>query len=245
MKIKYTQLFIFFLTIIFVASGCGKSLSADKKAKKIGDLIGGEVMVIEGTESVPYIVLTNNYNGNTLLLRKNLLDKDMRMTDYYAIYDGSEVDTFLNDSFFESIDESVRNMICSSNVEVVADDYYTNGVRVKGMQRKIFLLSYQELGISDNYHVGDEGEALNILCDSSSRIAYKTGKKASSWWLRSVDTAYENCFYAIGSKGEVGSTDASGMNGVRPAFCLPTDTSVILSKEDSSEGVYVIDFQKQ
>ncbi len=241
MKAKLIQLLIIVLTSIIVISGCGYSSTKENEVNVIGDLVGKEVIIIEGEEQVPYIVLTNDYGGNTLLLRKNLLDKDMRMTDYYAVYDGSEVDVFLNESFYESINEAVRNVICESDVEVVADDYFINGVAVKVIQRKVFLLSYMELGINDNYHVGNEGEALKYLRDSSSRISYKPNGKASSWWLRSVDTTYENCFYAVGTKGEVGSTDASGMNGVRPAFCIPTDTKVIQSTGNYSEEiVYVI-----
>ncbi len=245
MKAKLVQLLTIALTSIIVISGCGYSSTNDDEVNVIGDLVGKEVIIIEREEQVPYIVLTNNYGGNTLLLRKNLLDKDMRMTDYYAVYDGSEIDVFLNESFYVSVNEAVRNVICESDVEVVADDYYTKGVAIKVIQRKVFLLSYKELGINDNYHVGNEGEALNYLRDSSSRISYKPSGKASSWWLRSVDTTYDNCFYAVGAKGEVGSTDASGMNGVRPAFCIPTDTKVMQSTGNNSEEiVYVIGTKK-
>lgn len=244
MTLRFIRLWAFFLTVTMATTGCSETLNNYTEESEIGDLVGESVNIIEGTEYVPYIVLTNNYGGNTLLLRKNLLNKDMRMTNYYAKYEGSEIDSFLNGFFLNSIDENVRSIICDSDVEIVADDYYMNSVTIKVIQRKIFLLSYKELGISYNYHVGDEGEALIILRNSKSRIAAKTHEDPSSWWLRSVDTIYENCFYAVGANGEVGSTDASGMNGVRPAFCIPSDTPIIRSKDDGLEKFYVIDFSQ-
>lgn len=224
--LKYIRLLAFILAVTMTISGCSETSKNYTEEVEIGDLVGESVNIIEGTEYVPYIVLTNNCGGNTLLLRKNLLDEDMRMTNYYAKYEGSEIDSFLNKDFLNSIDGNIRNKICDSDVEITADDYYRNNVTTKTIQRKIFLLSYKELGIDYNYHVGNEGETFINLRSSTSRIAAKANKNPSSWWLRSVDTLYENCFYAVGPKGEVGSTDASGMNGVRPAFCIPSDTPI-------------------
>lgn len=203
--LKYIRLLVFILAVTTAISGCSETSNNYTEEVEIGDLVGESVNIIEGTESVPYIVLTNNYGGNTLVLRKNLLDEDMRMTNYYAKYEGSEIDSFLNEDFLNSIDENIRNIISDSDVEITADDYYRNSVTAKTIKRKIFLLSYKELDINYNYHVGNEGEALINLRSAKNRIAAKVNKDPSSWWLRSVDTLYENCFYAVGSQGEVGS----------------------------------------
>ena len=61
------------------------------------------------------------------------------------------------------------------------------------------------------------------------------GKFTVSWWLRSADSTYDSCVYAVGPEGEIGSTNAYDMNGIRPAFCV--DGKQEIYKE---EGRYIL-----
>lgn len=102
--------------------------------------------------------------------------------------------------------------------------------------RKVFLLSFTELGYKKNGHVGVEGVPLLYFKDNKNRFATtNNGKFTVSWWLRSADSTYDSCVYAVGPEGEIGSTNAYDMNGIRPAFCV--DGKQEIYKE---EGRYIL-----
>ncbi len=60
--------------MIFTLTGCGSPTISDIAYDRIfrSDYT---VYIKENDEYAPYLVLTNNYNGNTLLLRQYLLDE--------------------------------------------------------------------------------------------------------------------------------------------------------------------------
>lgn len=57
------------------------------------------VYILENDSYVPYIIISDNYSGNTLLLRENILDDSRRFNEYSSLYENSEIDVFLNNSF--------------------------------------------------------------------------------------------------------------------------------------------------
>lgn len=61
-------------TFAFLLCGCGKkaNLTLEKIAYNKSDA-NSIVYLKENNEYIPYLVLTADYNGNALLLRKNLL----------------------------------------------------------------------------------------------------------------------------------------------------------------------------
>lgn len=98
------------------------------------------------------------------------------------------------------------------------------------------MLSFTELGYKKNGHVGVEGVPLLYFKDNKNRFATtNNGKFTVSWWLRSADSTYDSCVYAVGPEGEIGSTNAYDMNGIRPAFCV--DGKQEIYKE---EGRYIL-----
>lgn len=99
-----------------------------------------------------------------------------------------------------------------------------------------YALSFTELGYKKNGHVGVEGVPLLYFKDNKNRFATtNNGKFTVSWWLRSADSTYDSCVYAVGPEGEIGSTNAYDMNGIRPAFCV--DGKQEIYKE---EGRYIL-----
>ena len=96
------------LLVILIFSGC----HSRKEVTKISDLAydenkesGYTVYIQENSKYVPYLVLTNNYNGNTLLLRKDILDELRAYNDYFAYYKDSIIDKYLNNEFYNLLGE--------------------------------------------------------------------------------------------------------------------------------------------
>lgn len=244
MKRRSIVLKLMVLLCCSILMGCGNETPSKDNTEKetVRDLLGEEVYVLEAEEYVSYIVLSDDYKGNSLLLRKNVMDEAMRMNEYYAYYEGCEMDQFLNDIFYEGLPEQTKEIIETTDVEVVAAGYSYAGHKIKKIERKVFLLSSTELGYDLKYGAGKEGKVIAYFEQPNARIAYTKEGNPSAWWIRSVDIIYDSCFYGIGPRGEVGSGNAFDMNGVRPAFCVSGDTP-IRANTDLYEGktVYVIE----
>ena len=149
----------------------------------------------------------------------------------------SEIDNYLMGEFFDNLPIQTRCLIQDSEIEIL-DERCLNQIddSVITIVRKVFLLSFTELGYKKNGHVGVEGVPLLYFKDNKNRFATtNNGKFTVSWWLRSADSTYDSCVYAVGPEGEIGSTNACDMNGIRPAFCV--DGKQEIYKE---EGRYIL-----
>jgi hypothetical protein len=65
----------------------------------------------------PYLVLTNDYGGNTLLLRRDV-DEHHRYNDYLAYYEDSEIDVYLNTVIIERFPQTLRDAIVNSTITI-------------------------------------------------------------------------------------------------------------------------------
>lgn len=233
---------LFFLGILSILlNGC----TLDKNEKEIycEDVVGkiayeeDNIVYIEEVDGYhPYIVLTDQYDGKTLLLRKNILSERRRMNSYSAYYEGCEMDSFLNGDFFECLPEDTRSLIKNTKIQILAEECLQRvDTKVIEIERKVFLLSYRELAFDDNGITGLEGEPLDFFQAPKNRLAIgDLDGKETSWWLRSANSCYASCVCAISYDGSVGSTNSFDFNGVRPAFCvdsmLPIKESIIDGK---------------
>lgn len=212
-----------------------------ENAETISDLLYTEVYIKEQDKYIPYLVLSNDYDGKTFLLRKYILNEDLRMNDYLAYYENCEMDVFLNTEFYENLPDETKNIIKNTTIEVLEEGYNATTENIIKIQRKIFLISYTELNLKQTYHNGIEGTPIEYFEKSEKRIAYTEDGNPSAYWLRSADTDYKSCFYGIGPRGEVGSGNSFGTNGVRPAFCVDKNLKVIKNtKIIEGEIVYII-----
>ncbi|MBQ9493173.1 MAG: hypothetical protein IJR54_05495 [Oscillibacter sp.] len=172
---------------------------------------------------VPFLVLSADYAGNALLLRRDVLPEFRPLNDYSAAYPDSALDRFLNTEYLQRLDLA-RPFI--QPVEITVTDENALGVSgdtVRTVTREIFLLSCAETGFTELYNAGKEGTALSYFDAPEHRIAYRENGPAVSWWLRTPDTYYLSAAYGIGPDGTLGSGNAYNENGVRPAFCVPPD----------------------
>lgn len=239
-KIKICMMGVFALLM----AGCRHLKgNSDKEIATIGALAYAQskmedpvVYIMEEHGYQPYLVLESYGDGKTLLLRKHLLPQTRRVSDYSAYYEDSEMDQYLNGAFLEGLPEEIRSSILDSDIEILDQNCLNQlETKVTHIKRKVFLLSYLELGYSQNGHVGAEGTALEYFKDNEHRSAFTESDEASGWWLRSADSTYDSCVYAVGPEGEIGSTNAFEENGVRPAFCM--DENVEICKK---EGKYLL-----
>ena len=242
---KLTALFVAISTMLVSFSGCiiggaGPPSVLGEIAFDSGHNSDCLVYIQEGDAFVPYYVITNDYQGCCLLLRRDVLANARRINEYRSFYENSEIDVFLNSEFLSSL-QLPEESVVSTNI-TIADEASLgfSGISTKEICRKVFLLSLTEIGVDDSVNAGAEGRPLGFFADSDSRIAYLGGSPAS-WWLRSPNTYYDSCVYAVGRNGKIGYGNASDKNGVRPAFCLPGSTSIILSSAVvSGHAVYTI-----
>ena len=120
------------------------------------------------------------------------------------------------------LDENVENII--------------NQVNIHG-NKKIFLLSYDELGFAGIEDMSDSHAPLAYFNGASSakRIAYYNGS-AYDWWMGSQRIEHGTAggvsivsyYYGyVTSSGSSGITSwSSSVSGIRPAFIIPSTTLV-------------------
>jgi hypothetical protein len=197
----------------------------------------------------PYLVLTNDYGGNTLLLRRDV-DEHHRYNDYRAYYEDSEIDVYLNTVVIERFPQTLRDAIVNSTI-TITEKYRTEvepGLFWKvtcEIKRQVFLLSGMELGLEYRPSVLPvEGKKLTYFDKRVKRIAYENGE-ATPWLLRTPTIVYDSAASGISPEGILGTLNAFGVSGVRPAFCLPTTTPITTdSAIVPGETVYVIDYER-
>ena len=181
------------------------------------------VYLPEGAQYVPFLVLSADYGGNALLLRRDVLPDFRPFNNYSAAYEDSAIDRFLNGEYLQRLD-AVRDLIRSSEIVVTdADALGVSGTAVRTLTRNVFLLSCTETGFTDLANAGKEGVALSYFDAPEHRAARRDNGPAASWWLRTPDTYYLSAAYGVGPDGSLGSGNAYNENGVRPALCVPPD----------------------
>ena len=214
---------------------------------KLGEKNPGDIVKIkENNVLMDFIVLQHNYpnptDANTLILRKDLIERVQWNTTLVNAYSGSYIDNWLNTTYMNKLDPAVQECISSVTIP------YTIGNMdwtVSTITRQIFLLSLTELGIS-HANANVEGVAIPYFSSNTTRIA-KYNNSPFYWWTRSpfinVD---KTAAQAIDVDGDRMISQLAVTNdwGARPAFCFPsnavvTDDGEITGEVDNS-GVMLI-----
>ena len=257
-------LFIFY--VIFITSslflgGCSHMpLQIGKDDKKTIESIAYDensnedylVYIKEDNVFEPYLVITSDYDGNVLLLRKYLLAETMPFNENESqmwasyenggYYEDSSIDKYLNTEFFNTFDQSVKDSIVNSTI--VITDKSSLGVTGEisaTISRKVFLLSLKELDGPESRASVSEGNTLKYFKDDyTRRIADLPNGGKSAYWTRTSATWETYTVITIGEGAGVGSADID--SGVRPAFCMKKDTRITQSDNVvSGQTVYVIE----
>ena len=199
------------------------------------------VYLPEGAKYVPFLVLSADYGGNALLLRRDILPAPRPFNSYSAAYEDSALDRYLNGEYLQELG-AVRDLAKASEIVVTdAGALGVSGDAVKTIARKVFLLSCAETGFTDLVNAGKEGAPLSYFDDASHRTASRDNGGAASWWLRTPDTYYLSAAYGVGADGSLGSGNAYNENGVRPALCVPPDAQAFPTNDIvSGQTVYFL-----
>ncbi|MEK3796092.1 DUF6273 domain-containing protein [Paenibacillus sp. FSL R7-0204] len=223
-------------------------LAYDRNPKK-----GYTVYLKEDSGYVPYLVVSSNYGGNVLLLRRELLETMMPFnknerhmwarSQYGAYYEDSSIDQYLNGEFISRFSQATQEAMVSSDITIT--DKASIGVTGNStieISRKVFLLSLKELNGADSRASVAEGKTLKFFDDDyKRRVAYLPNQEANPYWTRTPETWETSIVFTIGPKA-TGAGGADIHSGVRPAFCLEGST-VYKQRSDiiSGQKVFVIE----
>lgn len=248
-KLTLFILLITGITVVFLGCGLMKKINKPKEIRDIAYDVnknyGYTVYFEENAKFVPYLVLTDDYNGNVLLLRKHILNEVMIFNPndrYNGYYENCVIDKFLNEEFINSFTPEMQKQIADSKIVITAKSSLGScGEATTDINRKIFLLSYTELGLTKESIATVEGKALKYFHNGPSRIAYLETGVAAGWWLRTSYTVYDTTAWSVGFDSTTGSVGVDHANGVRPAFCVDGKTSIEASEEViKGETVYIL-----
>ncbi len=213
------------------------------------------VYLKESEEYAPYIVLTDDYNENVLLLRKYLLPEVQQYKihsdewshhEYGSYYEESSIDKFLNEEFFNSLSNTTQEAIVDSVIEITDLESYDEwNYKTCMISRKVFLLSSIELGVEglDGNVTTKEGNQLEYFKNSefSHKKAYMQDGTEHPYWTRTPELWESYLALMVGTNG-VGESTVDIYSGVRPAFCMSKEVLITKSSDIiDGEVVYVIE----
>jgi hypothetical protein len=205
--------------------------------------VGSIVQLSENGKNVEYIVVhqglpssiyDESCNG-TWLLRKDCLSAyrawHSSNTNDYA---KSSINTYLNGTFFNTLDESEQSAIKQVKIPYRKGSGTSKTVTsgASGLSTKVFLLSSTELSFSHTYMPTNEGAELSYFkgcsdTDTDSKRECKVGSSNYYWWTRSpyCNTNYGTAeAIAVGITGGYSDHLCENIEGVRPTVILNSDT---------------------
>lgn len=207
--------------------------------KNIGDI----VKIKENGIAVNYIIvhkgkpsgLYDDSCDGVWLLRETIHSKqawDGTSNNNDNDYENSDINTWLNDIFLNSIDEKLRTEIKTVKIPFkkgtgkASTGVYSGS---EGLSCKAFLLSGYEVGFtqSNSGNIPIDGAKLDYFSDDDSRIVKLNGSHVQ-WWLRSPRTSNETTVWSVNASGLSDTSPSYNSWGVRPAFVLPSSLSLSL-----------------
>lgn len=242
------------IVAISVLSGCGRNLeTAEDLTYRSGKDTNHTIYIEEDGRYEPYLVLTSDYGGQTLLLRKYLLSDTMPYNenesnlwaadDYGAYYETSSIDDYLNRVFFDSLGQSVKDVMVTSNIMITAKESLgRTGEIATTINRKVFLLSLMEVTGKERSTSVEEGTALKYFeGDYDRKVAETIDGVKYAYWVRTPETWETYTVYTIGPRG-LGMGSAAISCGIRPAFCIEKTARIVQRDDIVEEGpVYVLE----
>lgn len=192
--------------------------------------IGATVLLKVDGVATPFLVAHHGKttdNTNSLFENATWLLAKSKVTDMagYGAYVDSDIDNYLNGTYFQRFSTKIQNTILSVPIGVGA-----NGNLAATITRKIFILSCDEAD-----HNGASGYYLSLLGDGTTDSLYqRSGGESAGWWTR---TGFTNTrekwmlWYHIihDGIGMVVTSSAADTMGILPALILPDKTPVAKS----------------
>jgi hypothetical protein len=195
----------------------------------------------------PYFVVSDNYNGNCLLVRKFLVNENLVFSyeksqgSYGGYYPDNEIDKYVNTVYFAKLSSTVQDKVLDTSIVVSTKDGVRSGSgigKTENVKRKVFILSATELNIK-SIMASAEGKPLAYFKNTENLVAYHNVDKAGDYWLRSSYHWDDIQAWMITYNGTCTGAAVSQKLSVRPAFCLQRD-AVIQKENIGNKTVYVI-----
>ncbi len=253
---KVLQIFSVGLSLLFLLALCSCSQAPVQELWELAydNLPKKErlVYLVENGAYEPYIVLTKDYYGNVLLLRKYVMDERRAFNIYHAdgfndaYYPDSWMDRFLSDDFYDMLSPVTQSKIVAVDIDITTKESIGIGrEEMEKITRKVFLLSYYEITGFDSPVSANEGIVLSYFTDmpkSEDRIGYFKNGESMNFWLRTPNTGFDSMIYNVSdSEGMIGPSQVINELGVRPVFCMSGDTKVFQKEVEGLGSVYVIE----
>ena len=175
-------------------------------------------------QGLPGSMYDTSCDGTWLLMQRiyNTMVFDSGINDFRT----AEIFTYLQNTFYPLIDESVRNQV--KNVKIPCSYNGKNHPVISGangLACKVFLLSDVEVNSGYHYY-RNEGAKLSYFSGADTRIAYLSTGAAKSWWLRTLFDMLAGGKRFVDAEGKANGYRSDGVRGVRPCIILPADLAV-------------------
>lgn len=184
--------------------------------KAVGDIVKIKVNGVATDFIVVHQGLPSDHDESctgTWCLMKDIYTTYCVNKVYRNYYINSNLDKLLNDTFLPLIDEKIQPSIKKVTIPVNS----------QAADRKIFILSFYEVGLEGTSGKLDYFEAgYSTDKAKQKRIATYNGT-ACNWWARRPHTDNDTNVFGVTSEGKQSNWNAASYQGVRPAFVLPYD----------------------
>ena len=203
-------------------------------ATKLGAMAVGSTVKIKINGTLRDFLIVQHGNPDSSIYDASCNGTWVLMKDIYTTvkfgatnsYKGSNIQTYLNETFLNLIDADIRGSIKQVKIPYWNNTYDKGSLATgsNGLSTKVFLLSGYEVGwtTSDNRSFPKDGVRLAYFADSSGgnskRIAYLNGS-ATNWWLRSPFSGWDGSLI-VKPNGSYSLYECRVAWGVRPAFIL-------------------------
>ncbi|MDO5062924.1 MAG: DUF6273 domain-containing protein [Peptostreptococcaceae bacterium] len=137
---KRKLLYVLILMVLgAICIACTKFESEDNDWRPIKELaydeIGKEnyVYIKENDGYEPYMVLSKDYYGKTLLMRKFLLDEPRTFNIYEAngfhnaYYPNSLMDVFLSNKFYKTLSPKMKELVLEMDIDITTEESIAGG----------------------------------------------------------------------------------------------------------------------
>jgi len=240
-KITTIILNVFIYVIILFLNGCNLQ-SNERRGFLIKDISYTNkdefftVYIYENDIEIPYLVISDNYNGNCLLIRKYALDQKLYFNENYqyaSYYPDSNIDRFLNNIFLNSFNDEFKSKIIISEIETTSKNSLGRcGTDTEIINRKVFILSTTEVFGYSSLVAPEEGNKLKYFLDLNTLAITTQNGEPTNWWLRTPNTWDSNVVYGVDINGRMSLTGISNsgelcVGGIRPAFCINANTEIV------------------
>ena len=200
---------------------------------KLKDLQEGTIVYINvGGSPLEYYVAKHDYesgqngSGRTLLVQRVCQEDRSWGSSRKTEYSTSKIDTYLNGTFKNTLDEAIKSEIGTTKFKYTVGD---GSGTITTLSRSVFLLSVYELGCTSTY-ANLEGSRLPIYDILKNAIGLNYNQTSGDYtcpqWTRTASKKDTKYVLYVNAGGTALSSTPTPTYGVRPCFTLPADIIV-------------------